>query len=122
MKFTYALVYGIIVWLIPFLFAMLIFPIHETMRPFFESLMTIVIGFAIILFAALYFKQVKLRFLREGIQVGIAWIIINLVLDLIFLVWMFQMELAEYAMDIGVTYLMIPIITIGCGYILEKKQ
>jgi hypothetical protein len=32
-----------------------------------------------------------------------------------------QMSMGDYMMDIGLTYLIIPIITIGFGLILEKR-
>jgi len=32
-----------------------------------------------------------------------------------------QMTLRNYMMDIGITYLMIPIMTIGMGYMAENK-
>jgi len=32
------------------------------------------------------------------------------------------MPLIEYIKDIGLTYLLIPAVTIGFGYILDKKQ
>jgi len=33
-----------------------------------------------------------------------------------------KMSIADYMMDIGFTYLMIPVITVGIGYIQDSKM
>ncbi len=33
-----------------------------------------------------------------------------------------QMSLGDYMMDIGITYLIIPVVTIGMGFLLERKS
>jgi hypothetical protein len=43
-SFKKTLLYGVLIWLITFTIAFLIFPIHETNRVFFESIMPVVIS------------------------------------------------------------------------------
>lgn len=47
----------------------------------------------------------------------------SIILDLlIFTVGPLKMSLLDYATDIGVTYLMIPTITFGFGYLMEHHS
>ncbi len=117
-----ALLYGFLVWLIPFVTAFLIYPIHESNRILFESIMPVVITICVVSFAYLYFKNVDNNFFKEGLLVGVLWFAICIAIDLpMFMQGPMKMTFANYVMDIGLTYLMIPAITIGFGYLLEKR-
>jgi uncharacterized membrane protein YpjA len=106
-----------------FLISFAVYPLHEDNRPFFESIMPVAIAGCVIGFAFLYFKELEDNFFNEGILIGIAWFAINIVFDLfMFMEGPMKMSLADYMRDIGFTYLMIPIITIGIGYLLENKK
>ncbi len=116
------LAYGFLVWLIPFVAAFLIFPIHSTNRPLFESIMPVVGGVSALIFSVCIFEKVKSDFVKLGVKVGFIWLGISLVLDLLMFGWgPMKMSLAEYVSDIGITYLMIPAITLGFGWLLEKR-
>ena len=117
-----ALLYGFLIWLIPFITAFLIYPIHESNRVLFESIMPIIITICVVSFAYFYFKNVDKSFFKEGLLVGIIWFATCVVIDLpMFMQGPMKMTLTNYIMDIGLTYLMIPIITLGFGYLLEKR-
>ena len=63
-------------------------------------------------------------FLREGIIIGILWYVIPAVIDLVMFGFgpeQMRMSFVDYMKDIGITYLMIPVITIGFGYILQIR-
>ncbi len=47
---------------------------------------------------------------------------ISIVLDLAVLLPMSGMAIVPYFTDIGLRYLIIPIITVGMGYLLESKK
>lgn len=121
-----AIIYGFLVWLVPFIVSVVIFPsIHESNRPLFESIMPVAGTIAALFFLILYFKKLSGNYLQEGIRLGILWLAISVVVDL----FMFlpsnspmNMSLAEYTSDIGVTYLTIPVITFGFGYMLERAK
>lgn len=116
--------YGFLLWFFPFLVSVLIFPLHDYNRVFFESIMPVTITFFTLLFLVLYFKDIKSDFLNEGIIIGIAWFIISIIIDL----FMFlppspmQMSIGDYFMDIGFTYIIIIVIPIAVGYTLEKSS
>ncbi|MHC4460909.1 MAG: hypothetical protein ACYS6W_01225 [Planctomycetota bacterium] len=118
-----ALLYGFLVWLIPFIVAMLLSSVRKHNRPLFESLMPVVITISVVPFLILYFNKLQAHFLKEAVLLGIIWLVISLILDLLcFMEGPMKMSFADYMMDIGLTYLMIPIISIGFGYLLEKRK
>jgi len=114
--------FGFLTWLVPFVVAFLIYPIRTSYRSLFESIMAVVVTISAVLFAVLYFRKLTTGFLSQGILVGIIWFVINIVLDLIlFMEGPMKMSFSDYIMDIGLTYLIIPAVTIGFGYILQRK-
>ena len=117
------LLYGFLIWLIPFVVAFLIFPIRESNRALFESIMPIVITISVIFFAYQYFRKLDTNFVKEGVLLGLIWLAISLIIDLaMFMQGPMKMSFANYIMDIGLTYLIIPTITIGFGYLCENKR
>ena len=112
-----ALLLGFLLWLIPFLVAFLIYPIRLSTPALFESIMPVVISICVVLFSILYFRNLQTAFVKEGITLGVLWIVISLALDLpIFMEGPMKMGLIDYLMDIGLTYLIIPTVTVGFGY------
>ena len=118
-----ALIYGLLVWVIPFVVAIAIFQLRESNRPLFESIMPVAVASAVVLFSILYFRKLDKDFINEGIKLGVLWLVISVVIDLLmFSSGPMKMSLALYTSDIGVTYLMMPIITGGTGYLLQAKK
>jgi ABC-type tungstate transport system substrate-binding protein len=119
-----ALLFGFLVWVIPFVVAILIFSVRNSDRPLFESIMPVVVTLCVVIFASLYLKNVLKNQLREGILLGVIWLAISLVLDLIMFMPQtpMHMSIIDYGKDIGLTYVLIPAITIGFGYQLQKSQ
>ena len=112
--------FGFLLWLIPFAVSVLIFPLRISQRSLFESIMPVVIAVWTVFFSIFYLLRIKSNFLKEGIFIGIAWLLMSIVLDLmIFIVGPLKMPLWDYATDIAVIYLMIPAITSGFGYLME---
>jgi len=117
-----AIFYGFLIWLIVFAVAMLIYPLRSSNRPLFESLMPVALVTCVTAFAVLYFQRVESRPLREGILLGVVWFIANLAIDQLMFSWgPMKMSFADYMADIGLTYLLIPVIAIGIGYLLAKR-
>ena len=116
--------FGFLVWMMPFLVSLLIFSFHESNRPLFESIMPLVLTITVVIFSILYFKKLEKDYLNESILIGIVWFVINIIIDLIMFLpdSPMQMSFVDYMMDIGITYLIIPTVVIGIGYLLEKKR
>jgi hypothetical protein len=125
-KHTKILVYGLLIWLIPFIVSFLFvdaqgnFMIPET---FFKSIMVVSGAFIGVILAVRYFKDVKGDYVKEGMILGAVWLIINLAIDLVFVqAGFFKMSVTAYFTDIGLRYLSIPIYTIGLGYALKQRR
>ncbi len=101
---------------------MALFLVRNTDRIFFETIMPVVITVTIVALAYLYFKGLSAAYLREGIIIGILWPAMSIVLDLLMFTWgPMAMGAVDYMKDIGLTYLIYPAVTVGIGYLLEKK-
>lgn len=127
-SFKKAILFGFLVWLIPFVASFPVISLRENNRALFESIMAIVVTLSVVIFLIFYFKKISKNYLREGIFLGLLWYLISVIIDLpMFLpaTSPMHMTLTEYTADIGLTYLIIPIITIGFGIIsssIKKKQ
>lgn len=115
-----ALLFGFLVWLVPFIVAFVIFPLRESSRPLFESIMPVAIATVVVGLGVTYFHVVNGNFVREGLLLGLLWLAISVLIDapLMLLGGPMRMSLSQYVADIGATYLMIPVITLGLGVTL----
>jgi hypothetical protein len=73
-------------------------------------------------FTYLYFKKVDKDFWGEGIKLGLLWLVMNIILDLVILVPMGDMAIGDYFLQIGIAYLSIPAMTLLAGKLLESKK
>ncbi|MDD4163276.1 MAG: hypothetical protein PHW87_12435 [Methanothrix sp.] len=126
-KYLKICLFGFLLWLIPFAVSALIFPLRATQRPLFESIMPVVIAIWTVFFSIIFLTSKNLSvknssYLREGIFMGLAWLFMSIALDLmLFIEGPLKMSLWDYTTDIAVTYLMIPAITSGFGYLMEHR-
>lgn len=105
---------GLLVWLVPFVVAVLAFPLKASWRSLFESIMPVTLAAIVTACAVLYFRRVQSPTLREGLLLGGIWLAISVAIDLpLMLGPPIRMPPREYLADIGLTYLMIPVITLG---------
>jgi hypothetical protein len=118
-----ALLYGFLVWLIPFVISVCLFGIRKANRPLFESIMEIVLALCATIFLNLYFRRVDRRFLAEGAMLGVLWCAMSILFDLpLFSYGPMQMPLTRHLADIGVAYLMYPAICVPVGWLLEARS
>ena len=111
------LFYGFMIWLIPFITAFILYPIHESNRPLFESIMPVTITLVTVSFSLRYFREVKRHTLHEGLKLGIIWLTLSILLDLLLFIWgPMKMSIKDYIADIGLTYLIIPTVTAAIGH------
>lgn len=126
-RYLKIVLYGFMLWLIPFIVSALIFPLRASDRPLFESIMPVIIVIWTVFFSIIYLLSQNLvvkkgGYLREGILIGLAWIAMSIVFDLvIFIFGPIKMSLMDYTYDIAFTYLIMPAITTGFGYLLDKS-
>ena len=68
-----ALIFGFLVWLIPFAISFVINPIRQSNRIMFESIMPVVLAGVVVIFIMLYFKNASSVSVWEGLRVGLIW-------------------------------------------------
>ena len=85
-KYLKIVLFGFLLWLIPFIAGFPFvdasgnFLIHET---FFKSIMIVVGGLVGVTLAVIYFREIGKDHVREGVTIGVVWLMINLGLDLV---------------------------------------
>jgi hypothetical protein len=116
--------FGFLVWLIPFLVSFLFYtPQGSPMLSagFFNSIMSVILGIVTAILLLKYFKHITVNYMAEAIKVGIAWLVMSIVLDLVILLPMAKMEIGKYLTEVGLGYVLIFVIAVFAGYLLEEK-
>jgi hypothetical protein len=122
-ELRWTLLYGFALWLIPFLFSILIYPLKQAGSPLFETLMPVVLALCAIVFTCLYFRAFPAHYLRDGVRLGLVWMGMSIALDLLLFTWgPMAMGFLDYLLDIGLTYLLFPILTVGSGWLLHMSS
>lgn len=109
------LLFGFLTWLVPFVVSVpLVGRDGQPVLPtgLFKSLM-IVIGSAVGAWLLVRVFRQPPTFRHPGLVVGLLWLGINVALDLLILVPLTNMSLLNYASEIGLRYLVIPIIAVA---------
>jgi len=119
------ILYGFLVWLIPFV-ASIFFYSKEgglTIDVFlFKSIMIVIGSISAAFLLISYFKNININYIKEGIIVGIVWFAINILLDLLVLIPMSGMSVEDYFTQIGIRYLVLPVMSIMIGKALANKK
>lgn len=111
-----AIGYGLLVWLIPFAVAFSIGSVKTSWRTLFESVMSVTVAAVVMAFASLYFRRAAHPSVAEGVKLGLLWMAISIAIDLpLMLSPPLNYSPTEYFADVGLTYLMMPVITVGIG-------
>lgn len=113
--------YGFFVWLVPFVVALALSGVKATNRLLFESIMPVVLTLTVVVFLSLDFQTIAGGYLRRGLRAGLVWLGISIVLDLaLFSSGPVRMSFLDYMMDIGLTYVIIPILAIAVGRLADR--
>lgn len=119
------ILYGILAWLIPFVASFFFYSKEGglTIDIFlFKSIMIVVGSISAAILLVSYFKKIGTAYLKEGIIVGLTWFGINILLDLLVLIPMSGMSVADYFTQIGIRYLAMPAMSIAVGATLANKK
>ena len=82
-RYLKIIIYGIMVWLVPFVVSFIIYPLKTPTYPLFESILSVVIAVAAVLFSYYYLKNTSDNFISQGVIIGISWFIICILMDLV---------------------------------------
>jgi hypothetical protein len=124
-KYLKIVVFGFLTWLVPFLASLLFYTQQGTLIIdvfLFKAIMIIVGSVSAGILLIYYFKNVNNGYFKEGIIIGISWFTLNIILDLLVLIPMSGMSLADYFTRIGLTYIVIPVMCITVGTALANKK
>ena len=113
--------YGFIVWVVPYVSAIPLLGLMESDPIFFKTLMIVIGGIVAAICIVLYFNKVEKDYLKEGIWLGVIWLVVNWLLDFAALLPLSKMPYAQYFKEIGLRYLVMPAFTVPIGYLLSKK-
>lgn len=113
--------YGLVIWAVPFISAIPLLGLMEKDPIFFKTLMIVIGGVIGAICVVLYFNKVEKDFIKEGIILGIVWLLVNWLLDFAVLLPLSKMPYGQYFSEIGLRYFVMPAMTIPVGYILSKK-
>jgi hypothetical protein len=119
------ILYGFLAWLIPFIVSIFFYSKEAglTVDVFLFKSIMIVIGSITAAFLLIsYFKNINTNYIKEGIIVGIVWFVINIILDLLVLIPMSGMSVGDYSIQIGLRYLVMPVMSIMVGKVLAEKR
>jgi hypothetical protein len=117
-----AFVYGFLLWILPFLALVLIFPLKKTDPAFFQSSLGVISMTLAVLFTVHYFRKTQ-GSLKEGIFLGLIFAVISWFFDFLFFVWgPIKMPLVAYVKEIGIGYLLYIVIPVGFGYLLGRVK
>jgi len=123
MRVKTALLHGFLIWFITFAVSFAIFPLRTLNRPLFESIMPVVLAACTMFFANRYHSKRPEAPVREWYGIGLLWLAMNWLLDApLFSGGPMKMTVAEYFSDIGVTYLLIPVIVMGVARLLRAAK
>jgi hypothetical protein len=123
-KYLKNILYAFLAWLIPFAASFFFYSKEGlTIDIFlFKSIMIVVGSFSAAFLLISYFKKIGADYLKEGIIVGILWFSINILLDLLVLIPISGMSVADYFTRIGIGYLAMPAMSIAVGSALANKK
>ena len=117
--------FGFLTWLIPFLAGFLFYspdgqPTIDALT--FKAIMIVVGSITGAILLVFYFRKIDKNYLPEGLIVGMAWFVINILLDLLILVPMSKMAIGTYFAQIGFEYLTIPTMSIAMGLVAKAAS
>src|SRR3972149_1625373 len=106
---------GLVAWMAPFVVAFLAFPFRESARPLFESIMAVAVTATAVVLGLSYLKRLGGGLVREGFLLGLIWFAMCVLIDAPLMLFSgpMKMSFGAYMADIGLTYLSIPVVTLG---------
>jgi hypothetical protein len=109
--------YGVAVWAVPFVLSLALFTPEGQPRfseDLFESAMAVSLAGITSLMSYRLFKP-SVSIGVSGLTVGLVWLAISVLIDIPTIILGLGMSPAQYAIDVALSYLLIPAITIAVG-------
>jgi uncharacterized membrane protein YpjA len=114
--------YGLVLWVVPYVTAIPLLPMMKRDLIAFKTIMVVEGSLLGGLLAALYFRDVRRDFLREGLVVAGTWIALNWFLDFVALLPFSGQTVSRYFIEIGFRYLAIVSPVMALAYVLHERR
>lgn len=116
--------YGFLSWLIPFVASLLFFGKggHTTLPIGMLKSIMILVGASSGGFLLFRLFRESSPSLGRGVAIGTCWFLMNILLDVAILIPMTKMNIGEYFSEIGLRYLLIPIMAGAMGAVGSKQR
>jgi predicted cobalt transporter CbtA len=122
-KAMQALAIGIANWALLFLVAVPVFPLRASARPLFESAMTVALALAATATALFCQRRGYFAGWRGGLLFGLAGAAVCVLIDVSMMLpgGALAMPPGDYAADIGLSYLVIPVVYLGVAIAASRR-
>ncbi len=130
MRWLGAMICGFLIWFVPATLDFLLYPSMVSIRNLLDALLIVALVLMTIVCTVRYFKTTEGDFLMEGIEIGALWFLIAIAMGLL-VSFAFpgytprigtQVTPLSVFMNVGVFFLLVPVITIAFGYIIGNKM
>lgn len=126
-KFTITkiLLFGFFIWLIPFAISFLFHTKSGDaiiISDFLKLLMIVIVTITCCYFLVNYFKFIENDYIKNSAIIGLSWLVISIILDVLTLMPMMRLDFQDYFMAIGLRYTIIPVVSITIGFLLNLKS
>ena len=123
MKLKLAITFGILIWIITYLATRITNPIFSTTLPNMNIIVPIILIITIGFFGILYIRNIDENEVIEGLAVGIIFIAVDVVCDLVFLIIPNTRNLifADYQLHIFSMIVITLLITTFLGYLAQMN-
>jgi len=115
---------GTMIWAIPFVIGIFFYDSSGQLSVdlfLFKSIMILVLTLSVALAINLQFSKIDSSYVENGLTFGLIWLAVPVILDYLILIPMAGMTLRDYTIQIGLRYLIIPIICFSTGLVLSRK-
>ncbi len=116
---------GLMIWAVPFMTGFFFYDQTGQLNVnifFFKSVMIVVLTAVSALAIHWSFKPINNSFTKHGILIGAIGLVVVFLLDAMVLIPMTGMTVAQYMAEIGLRYLIIPIMAVSSGLLLHRHQ
>ena len=122
MKIGKIILFGFIGWIIPYISAFFMYSQEGEVLVdifLFKTIMILIGNTLGVYLMVMYFKKTKEDILKKSIYLGVIWVIMFWLLDFVALLPLSDMTFGAYFMEIGLRYLLVPVISLGIGYSIQ---
>lgn len=104
---------GLLIWAVPFGLGMVIFPVVPPVSALFDTIMVVTLAGTTAIASVIHVSRLKEASLDDGLRAGSIWMLVSLLCDAPFFILgpeMTRMDPVDYMADVGLSYIMIPLI------------